>query len=708
MPVSDTSSAFGQWLRQSRERLDLTQAELALRAGYSKGTIRKLESGELRPSRQLAEILAEQLAVPPEEREAFVQFARAQTPAVATPPGSHADPSIPWRTHPLPNPNNLPIALTSFVGRAQERADVKRLLAAERLLTLTGVGGIGKTRLALQVAARLCADSSESGAYAGGVWLVEFAQLFDPKRLVPQAVTSVVGVREQTGRPVLGTLIDGLRAQELLLVLDNCEHLLEPIAALALALLHACPRLKILATSREPLAVPGETCYAVPPLSTPRVPMLSSAAELRPEAVQLFVARALAVQPSFSLSSDRAPLIAALCMRLDGIPLAIELAAARLRSLSLEQIVSHLDDRFGLLTTGPRTAVPRQQTLRATIDWSYELLPDNARLVFRRLSVFAGGFTLEAAEQVGAGEPLTSAAVLDVLARLVDHSLVTLDQQDQSQRYHMLETIRQYANEKLLESGEAERVLQRYLQFFLQLAESAEPHLIGGQVIWLNRLEMEHDNLRAALAWSRTAEGDAAGGLRLAGTLFLFWDRHAHFREGQQQLLAALAGPGASDRAARAKALNGAAHMAYMQSDYAAARSLGEASVSDYRALGRDGQRGLAFVLDLLGYMESEVGDYATAMTRIEESLGIVRELNDPPGIAKALQDLGTCMLRMGDFDAAAQCLQEALSLSPQIENPYGSAIILYGLGGNSAAPRRLRACGRTGAAEPEAAPGDR
>ncbi len=369
--------------------------------------------------------------------------------------------------------NNLPHQVTSFIGREREMAEVKRLLAATRILTLTGPGGCGKTRLALRVAADLLEE------FANGVWLAELAALSD-SALVPQAVASALGVREESGRSLLATLADYLQPKQLLLVLDNCEHLIGACAPLAAALLRACPRLKILALSWEVLGIAEEVTYHVPALSLPDLRRLPSLEHLTQyEAVRLFIERAADALPTFAVTNQNARAVAQVCYRLDGIPLAIELAAARVKVLSVDQIAGRLDDRFRLLTSGSRAAPPRLQTLRATMDWGYDLLLEKERLVLRRLAVFAGGWTLEAAEAVCAGDGVEGFEVLDLLTRLVNKSLVSAEEQGEETRYRMLETVRQYAWEKLLESGEADVMRGRHRDWDQRMAERAEPEFHG-------------------------------------------------------------------------------------------------------------------------------------------------------------------------------------------------------------------------------------
>ena len=574
-------------------------------------------------------------------------------------------------------PNNLPQQSTSFIGREKESAEIKRLLSGTRLLTLTGAGGSGKTRLSLQVAADLLDGEGD------GVWLVEMAALFDPA-LVPQAVADVLEVPEQAGRPALETLTDWLKTKRLLLLLDNCEHLVGACAALAAALLRDCPGVQLVATSREPLSVPGEQVYRVPPLSAPDPKKTHTAAALLPfEAVRLFTERAQAVQPSFSVTDGNAAAVSAICVRLDGIPLALELAAARVRSLAVEQINLRLDQRFRLLTGGSRTVLPRQQTLRALVDWSYDLLTESEKTALCRLSVFAGGWTLEAAEAVCPGENIEAWEVLDLVTSLVSKSLaVHEDRENGADRYRLLETVRQYAADLLTETGKAEDVQARAASWFLRFAEEVKPKLSGPeQGLWLSRLETEHDNLRASLSWFETANAPAEAGLKLGGQLLQFWNRRGHLSEGRSWLnraLAKLAQEG-EPSVARARALNASGSLAFRQGDYEAARELREASLAIFRQLGN--QSGIAATLMNLGMVAQEQGDYKAAQVLHRESLTIQRQLGDREGIGQALNNLGAVMLNQGD-DAAAQALfEESLTLRQQMENKRGIAVCLINLG---------------------------
>jgi non-specific serine/threonine protein kinase len=582
--------------------------------------------------------------------------------------------------------HNLPLQPTSFIGREQVMAQIKQLLATTQLLTLTGVGGTGKTRLALQIAAPKGFQNPSGLAFPDGVWFIELAPLADPS-LVPQTVASVLGVREEQGRPITATLVDWLRAKSLLLLLDNCEHLIDACAQFADTMLHACPDVKILATSREALGIAGEQTFQVPSLQLPTPNSQLPTAELAQlESVQLFVERAQAVQSHFQLTEANAAAVVQICQRLDGIPLALELAAARVKALSVEQIAARLDDRFRLLTGGSRTAVPRQQTLRAAIDWSYSLLTAPECTLLLRLSVFAGGWTLEAAEavcsrqsSVTSSQPhlttddwlLATDEVLDLLTQLVNKSLVITEEFEGQTRYRMLETVRQYAREKLLASGESEPVRERHLTFFVQFAEAAESKLEGPeQAIWFNRLEVEYDNIRAALDWALHSS-DAVAGLRLAAALWSFWFSRGPVSEGRERLTAALAHVGAeAQTVARARGLIAVGRLAFRQGDLALARSYSEEGLSISRDVGD--RRGMALSLRLLGNMFRMHGDYATAQAHLEESLSIGRTLGDKATTVVSLLGLGSVAESQGDYAAAhswyAQGLTRAREFGDKIQ----------------------------------------
>src|SRR5258706_8011090 len=455
---------------------------------------------------------------------------------------------------------NLPYQLTSFIGREQEIAHLGELVMANRLVTVTGAGGAGKPGLAIEVANRLV------DTFADGVWLVELAALSDPP-LVPHAVAQALGVKERPARPVTETLGDYLASKKLLLVLDNVEHLLDACVRLVDEIFRRCRDVAVLVTSRERLAMAGELTYRVPSLMVP-CPRDNVAPDalLAYDGVRLFVDRARLQRPDFSVTSENAASLASICYHLDGIPLAIELAAPRLRAMSVEELSKGLDHRFALLTGGSRTALSRHRTLRSTIDWSYDLLREAEKLFLQRLSVFAGGWTLAAAEGVCAVGGIEHGDGLDLLTSLADKSLVGPEQEDAQTRYRLLETVRQYARDRLEDTGGCAAVRGRHRDYYLALAEEAHPKLRGAeQPQWLRRLEEEHENLRAGLEWSRVEAG-WKGGLRLCGTLQRFWWMRGHFTEGRQWCTRALCKAGAEERTQeRAKALNTAGLLSFRQ-----------------------------------------------------------------------------------------------------------------------------------------------
>ena len=543
--------------------------------------------------------------------------------------------------------HNLPAQLSRFIGRETELAEARARLAEVRLLSLVGPGGAGKTRLALQVAAESAAD------YPDGVWLVEFAPLSDPA-LVPQAVAGALGLREAGDRALRETLADALRAKSLLLIWDNCEHLIDACAHLAETLLRGCPGLRLLATSREALGIGGE---AVLPLSSLSLP--THDAPTGGDAVRLFLDRAQAALPSFRPSADSAPAIAEICVRLDGLPLALELAAARVRTLTPAQIAARLDDRFRLLSGGARTALPRQQTLRALIDWSHALLSPAEQALLGRLSVFGGGWPLEAAEAVCAGGDVEEWEILDLLARLVAKSLVVAEPPADGQvRYRLLDSLRSYAAARLAETDESDSLAARHAAWFLALAEEAEPHLSGpAQASWLNRLERDHDNLRAALR--RFAQTDSVASLRLSGSLWKFWWMRGYFTEGRGFLERALAAGAGADPALRARALSRAGILAEAQGDYAAAIARYEEGLHLHERLGD--RLSVASLLTNLGNAASSQGEWSSARRYYEEGLAICRELGDQKRVAILLMNTGIVANHQKEYAEARALYEESL-----------------------------------------------
>ncbi|MBL8102950.1 MAG: XRE family transcriptional regulator, partial [Anaerolineales bacterium] len=517
--------SFGYWLRLKRKALDLTREALADRVGCSVSMIRKLEDEERHPSAQIAELLAEIFKIPTTERTAFLRFARGDWRSAP----SQGDEEAPWRVStpalPQQSRSNLPATFTSLIGRDKDIAVVQDYLTNPdiRLVTLIGPPGIGKTCLSIASASKLLAD------FPDGVFFVALAPLDQPS-LIPSAIAQALGYVEKSDLPGEKRLMEGIGNKRMLFVLDNCEHLIEDVTSLADSLLSTCSRLKILTTSREALRIPGEWLYSVPALDMPKEHSIVDVETISEfPALVLFAERARAARSDFALNAENIRAVASICSQLAGLPLAIELIAARVKTLSVEQIAARLDDRFALLTSGSRIATSRQQTLRATLDWSYELLTETERELFRQLSVFAGGFTLEALESVALLD--SNQSILDALSRLVDKSLLLVEQQDQP-RYRFLEPIRQYARHKLNETREANLIQDRHLNYYLRVAEDAEPHLFGVvQQDWKYRLELDHDNLRVALAWSLESNQIEVG-LKMAGALAWFWHSKGHLSEG--------------------------------------------------------------------------------------------------------------------------------------------------------------------------------
>jgi predicted ATPase len=696
---------FGDLLKHLRRRARLTQRELSIAVGYSEAHISRLEQNHRPPD--LAALTA--LFIPalylenePELVVRLMELAAAARGERLPPAGSltvtrsMAQEIV--ETIEIAEevaPNNLPLPLTSFVGREREMADIKHWLASARLVTLTGAGGSGKTRLALEVGGYLLAD------YRDGVWLVELASLADPN-LVWQTVAAALGVRETPECTLKEALAESLRRRHLLLVLDNCEHLVDAVARLAESLLRTCPKVTILATSREALNIPGEVHYRVSPLAVPDGShRFSPASLLGYEAVRLFVERARYVLPSFTLTEANAPFVGQICRRLEGVPLAIELAAARLSVLAVDQIATRLDDAFTLLTSGSRTALPRHQTLWAVIDWSYRLLPEPEQALFRRLSVFSGGWTLEAAEHVAGDEGLQGgsqaihhpilppADILEWLSRLVAKSLVLVERPLAGEaRYRMLETVRQYGQQQLSEAGEQAVIQERYFEFYFRLVERGELKFLGGgnkRRVWLEQLGREHDNLRTALELDPSSRLEVR--LRLAGSLLWFWQSQGYMSEGLvylEKLLALADEAGArssGETAARAKALWALGGLAWSSGDPASGQLRLEESVRLWRQVGQVGRRGLAEALRELGIIATYSGDLDTARLALEESIRLWREMAVTWELALAFYNQGLFYETQGDLIAARLDYEASLEMFRALDEPSGQAVALFGLG---------------------------
>jgi len=570
--------------------------------------------------------------------------------------------------------NNLPVQLTSFVGREKELEEIKKLIESSRLVTLTGAGGSGKTRLALEVAAEMV------GNFHSGVFFIALAPITD-SGLVISTIAQALGITETAGLSILENLMEYLQSKSLLLMLDNFEQVISAAPQVA-ELLATCGELKILVTSREGLRINGEREYPVPSLALPDLRQLPSLESLSQyAAVELFVQRAQAVKPDFNITAETAQSVAEICTQLDGLPLAIELAAARIKVLSPHVIHARLEHRLEFLTGGARDLPVRQQALRSAIAWSYDLLDENEQELFRQLSVFVDGCTVDAVEAV-VGDHMDRVSLLDQSGSLVDKSLLLeVEGKDGEPRFVLLETLREFGLEQLEASGKGGAIRDRHANFFLALAEQAEASLESSeQVRWMDRMRQEHDNLRAALEWSKTAEGAGELCLKLAGALGYFWEMCGYFSEGRERLSAILSMQIAQGRTtARAKLLARAAELSYRQSDYPATHVLAQESLEIYREMGD--MQGVASMLIKLGNAATERGSYASASRFLEEALMIWREQKDKHGTARALISLGFSALRSGDFHLANVQLEEALSLSREQGDTRSMGFELSGLG---------------------------
>jgi len=574
-----------------------------------------------------------------------------------------AHPDIPSAFPPLASldsfRHNLPIQISSFVGRTAELATVASLLGEHRLVTLTGSGGSGKTRLAVQVAAELI------DAFEDGVWFADLAPISDPA-LVAATVAAAAGVAEIPGRSLVATLADQLGGRRTILVIDNCEHLMAAAADLVDRLLRHAAGIRILATSQEALNVPGEIVWRVPSLSVPDAALPPRAETVaRSESVQLFLDRAAAIQSRLVLTDANAEVIAQICRRLDGVPLAIELAAARVKMLAPDELLRRLEDRFRLLTGGNRTALPRQQTLRATVEWSHELLGPAERVLFRRLAVFVGGFDLGACEAVCGGDPIAAHDVLDILARLVDRSMVIAEPDEHGVvRYLLLETLRQYGRERLEEAGEMDSLADAHLRHFIEVAEHGYERRIDDEAVGLATLERELENLRTALDRSLATNPDDE--LRLAGALSWFWALHtAHASEGRARLAHALGER--DERTARfARALAGAAMTENWAGDPRTSANLAERAVAIWRELGDDRETGLAY--EALGWARQFGSDGPGSLEAMRQSVAYLARVGDRRLLNRANVGLGQALVALGDVKAVVPLATETLRIGRELD----------------------------------------
>ena len=657
---SSEDLSFGIWLRQRRRMLDLTQQELADQVGCARITLRRIEAGVLKPSKELALILLERLGTPAAQREAWLRFARGLS---GYPGSSTESPAI----KPL---TNLPTLWTSFIGREKEQRRIVSLLGRYHLVTLVGPGGVGKTRLSLQAAQQILDQ------YPDGVWLVGLAPIVD-SLLVPRITAIALGLRDEPQRPVVDMLCDYLRQKNMLIILDNCEHLIDACAHLVEKILQAAPDVRILATSREPLGIAGELIFQVPSLQLPSLEQLPPIPLLNQyEAVQLFIERATTAVPTFQVTHDTAPALAQICYRLDGIPLAIELAAAKVHVLGLEQINQRLDDRFQLLSGGSRTALPQHQTLQATLDWSYDLLSPAEKLLLQRLTVFVGGWTLEAAESICSDANIPPEAILDLLSQLIHKSLVNTAElhsergslQDAGLPFSMHETVRQYGLKKSVESKESNTIRDRHLDYFLNLAETAAPHLIRPeQLEWLARLNADYENLRAALDWALTKESPESS-LRLCAALGMFWSFRGYWKEGskwlENSLAKTLSNADLSQKNARVRALYTDAELSSSLDDIERMQS--SATESFRLALEVPDKKETAIARFYVAEVKGRINEIEEARSLYEQSLMEIQELSEAYWELCIRQSLSDLLVTIGE-KSSEQKARENLAFARKV-----------------------------------------
>jgi predicted ATPase/transcriptional regulator with XRE-family HTH domain len=675
----ESIASVGELLRDHRRTAGLTQEELAERAGVSPRSISEWERGGAHvPRRDTVALLVRALSLEGADRQAFEAVVDRDRrprlkPTLASPPNEQL-PALAGRAIERPK-HNMPRSLTSFVGREREVIELAQVLPTAALLTLVGAGGVGKTRLAQELV------RNNTASYADGSWLVELAGLADPS-LVPGEVARAVGLRDFQARHVTNMLTEYLRPKHLLLVLDNCEHLVAACAALVAHLLRTCPYLHVLATSREPLAIAGEITWRVPPLELPDLQRTQSPEQImRTAAVRLFIERARAVNNTLVLTDDNAPALARICMGVDGIPLALELAAARARVLTVEQLADRLDYDSGVLGGATRAGLPQHRTIRATIDWSHDLLGQQEQVLLRRLSVFAAGWTLHLAEVVCSDGGIERSDVLDLLTQLVDKSMAVVDSRDAVVRYRMLQPIRQYAVELLEASGEARTYRARHADTFLESARMSDAGLAGpNEISSLDRFEVEHDNIRVALRWALDHQ-DSEAALRSSAALFRFWERRGHFQEGCAWLEQALASGGDAPARYRGLALNALAFLCWRGGDPERALPIADEALAVNREVGkaRDVAQSL-LNLGMIAYHRNELG---LASARLEESVLFARQAGYVPQLSLALAFLGRTLLRPKgpQNPRAAAAIEESLALAGAVQGRYATGHALMTLG---------------------------
>ncbi|MBV9169459.1 MAG: helix-turn-helix domain-containing protein, partial [Chloroflexi bacterium] len=670
------AAIFSDLLRDHRRAAGLTQEELAERAGVSPRSISELERGGAHvPRRDTVALLVRALGLSGADREAFERLIDNRR---RLRPGPTASQPRQTPTPQRPPMNNLPRSLTTFVGRDHELENLVPVLATAPLLTLVGAGGVGKTRLAQEIVRH------NAPRYPDGAWIVELAGLTDPA-LVTDAVARVLGLRDIRGGDTTQRLTDYLRDKRLLLVLDNCEHLVAACAALSTHLLGECADLQILATSREPLAVAGEATWLVRPLEVPDIQAFVTADQIMEfPAARLFVERARAANNALVLTDENAAAIARICVNVDGIPLALELAAALSRLLTPQQLAERLEQEAGALSVSSlsRSGLPQHRTMRATIDWSHALLSECEQALLRRLSVFAGGWTLELAEDVCSGGCLERSNVLETLAQLVDKSVLQVDARESAARYRLLEPIRQYAAERLELSGESTVYRDRHAGVLLNLPEIGAPEPTGSaEMLMLERLQREHDNLRAALRWALDHADPAA--LRAAAGLRLLWERGGHFQEGSSWLEQALALRGVDHVPVmdRCRALNARSSLCWRGGQPERAGPFAEEALAIARAEGEAGETARALLN--LGMSAFLLHEHSSAVAYLEDAAAAARQADEPPLLSQVLSYLGRALLWVtGPLDLhAAEVLHESIELAETVQSQYalGQALVTFG-----------------------------